>query len=152
MEATFPIEILQAALETAATRDEAENIEIETEIESASGALVLCEPRLIRQAFVDLLSIALNCVREGESILLESRVEGSNALVRIATRGEFLPPEDLETFFEIGGQRTLLREGGDFGLGPALARRILELFDGRLSVRNGEERGIVLEALLPLAD
>ncbi len=150
MEATFLIEILQAALETAVTWDEAENIDIGTEIESASGALVLCEPRLIRRAFVDLLSIALNCVREGESILLESRVEGSNALVRIATRGEFLPPEDLETFFEIGGQRTLLREGGDFGLGPALARRILELFGGRLSVRNGDERGIVLEALLPL--
>jgi hypothetical protein len=55
----------------------------------------------------------------------------------------------LETFFEVGGQRTLLKGGGDFGLGSALASRILRLFNGQVSVRNGADRGLVLDSSLP---
>ncbi len=150
MEPTSLTQSLQDSIEMAFREQAAGNVKIDTQIEDPEDALVLCEPLLFRRAFCDLLTTALNCSREGESILLESRAAGEKAIVRIATQGKSLPPEDLETFFEVGGQRTLLKEGGDFGLGPALARRILELFGGKASVRNGDERGIVLEVLVPL--
>jgi signal transduction histidine kinase len=44
----------------------------------------------------------------------------------------------------------LLKGGGDFGLGAALARRIIHLFNGSISVRNGNECGLLLEVTLPL--
>jgi signal transduction histidine kinase len=56
----------------------------------------------------------------------------------------------LDTFFEVCGQRTLLKGGGDFGLAPALAKRIISLFEGECSVRNGESGGIVIEINLPI--
>ena len=70
--------------------------------------------------------------------------------VTVATNGRRLPSDDLHTFFDVGGQRTLLTGGGDFGLGPALAKRIAELFCGRVSVSNGEQAGIVVQIVLPI--
>jgi K+-sensing histidine kinase KdpD len=45
----------------------------------------------------------------------------------------------------------LLKGGGDFGLAPALAKRIISLFEGECSVRNGESGGIVIEIKLPVS-
>jgi two-component system sensor histidine kinase/response regulator len=107
------------------------------------------DEELLTRAFTDLLLTATCCVREGEALQLETSLSSGQARVRIATNGKSLPPDDLETFFEVGGQRTLLKGGGDFGLGSALASRILRLFNGQVSVRNGADRGLVLDSSLP---
>ena len=51
----------------------------------------------------------------------------------------------------MGGQRTLLKGGGDFGLGAALASRILRLFNGGVTLRNGPARGLCMDISLPTA-
>jgi len=59
-----------------------------------------------------------------------------------------LASDALATFFEVGGQRTLIKGGGDFGLGAALASRILQLFNGQVSIYNGTDNGLVIESHL----
>ena len=108
------------------------------------------EPGLLRRAFSDLLFAAACCVKNDEKIEVLPSSKNGTFTVTISTRGQSLPETDLETFFDIGGQRTLLRGGGDYGLSPALARRILLLFSGTCSIRNGTPNGLVIQAALPL--
>jgi DNA-binding response OmpR family regulator len=140
--------VLQAATDTVAAR--APDIRMRADVTAVDAIAVGGQYDLMRRAFVDLLQTAAHCVHPGESVTLETRVADGQARVTISTGGKSLPPESLETFFDVGGQRTLLKGGGDFGLGSALAARIVRLFNGRVSVCNGPERGIVLEVALPL--
>jgi DNA-binding response OmpR family regulator len=105
---------------------------------------------LLKRAFTDMLATAACCTPSSGRVAVTLRREEASAVAAISTAGQGLPQEDLATFFEIGGQRTLLKGGADFGLGPALAERIFRLFEAVLTVRNGAQTGIVIEARLPL--
>ena len=118
--------------------------------EALEPVTVLAERNLLGRAFFDLLFTASCCVSADESITLDTHVSSNRVSVVIATGGRTLSSDALETFFDVGGQRTLLKGGGDFGLGCALASRILKLFNGRVSVRNGSDRGLVMEITLPV--
>ena len=124
--------------------------ELRVSVSALEHVSVLGETHLLNRAFIDLLRTAACCVTTGEFITLETRVVAGWADVVIVTEGKSLSPEALETFFDVGGQRTLLKGGGDFGLGSALAKRILRLFNGRVSVRNGADKGLVVAISLPI--
>ncbi|MBT3376045.1 MAG: hybrid sensor histidine kinase/response regulator [Lentisphaerae bacterium] len=118
---------------------------------AAGDVCVLADRSLLTRALRDLLHVAMCCVRSDETISVEvSLLDDGEVAVTVATNGRRLPSDDLHTFFDVGGQRTLLTGGGDFGLGPALAKRIAELFCGRVSVSNGEQAGIVVQIVLPI--
>jgi K+-sensing histidine kinase KdpD len=89
-------------------------------------------------------------VENWEPITVASDITEGRAQVTIATSGKSLPSEALNTFFEVGGQRKLLKAGGDLGLGSALAKRAICLFDGTVSIVNGARRGIVIDVSLPV--
>ncbi|MEI6653367.1 MAG: hybrid sensor histidine kinase/response regulator [Verrucomicrobiota bacterium] len=115
--------------------------------------VTLCgEARLLRRAFTDLLLTATHCVVAGEAITLVTQVAAGQAHVQIITRGAALSSAALETFFEVGGQRELLKGAGDFGLGATLASHIIQLFHGSVTVRNGTQGGLVISVSLPVAD
>lgn len=116
---------------------------------SDAAVAIEAEPDLLRRAFFDLITTASHCTLRGETVFVKSSSSGSWLRVAIATNGQSLPSSDLDTFFEVCGQRTLLKGGGDFGLAPALAQRIISLFKGECSVRNGESGGLVIEIKLP---
>jgi DNA-binding response OmpR family regulator len=111
---------------------------------------VSADLKLLERAFTDLLLTATHCVRAGEAVTVEAQLAAGQAKVTIATGGKSMSTRALETFFDVGGQRELLKDGGDFGLGAALASRILRLFNAHVSVRKGPERGIVMEISLPV--
>jgi two-component system sensor histidine kinase/response regulator len=127
--------------------------DIQWQADSGDKAVeIKIEPELFQRAFLDLLSTAEHCVHSGEAILVESCSSESWLKVTISTNGQSLPPSDLDTFFGVCGQRTLLKGGGDFGLAPVLAERIFNLFDGECFVRNGVSCGIVIEIRLPISE
>jgi len=140
--------LLRDAVRAAA--EAAPDVVIHASLAAAEGETVPCSPSLLDRALSDLVLTATRCVRAGELVTLEAGIGAGQAMVTIATGGRSLSPGALETFFTVGGQRTLLKGGGDFGLGPALASRIVQLFNGRISVRNGAESGIVMDIRLPL--
>jgi two-component system sensor histidine kinase/response regulator len=116
-----------------------------------AAVAVEVEPDLLQRAFFDLITTAAQCTLNGETVSVKPSSSGLWLRVVISTNGQSLPPSDLDTFFEVCGQRTLLKGGGDFGLAPALAKRIISLFEGECSVRNGESGGIVIEIKLPVS-
>jgi DNA-binding response OmpR family regulator len=141
--------ILHDALDVLARQVSDSKVAADNALLALADVTVLGEPELLGRAFGDLLRTAMCCVDTGENITLETHLSAGQATVTLVTDGESLAPAALETFFEVGGQRTLLKGGGDFGLGAALASRIIRLFNGSVSVRNGLERGLVMELSLP---
>ncbi len=119
---------------------------------SVATVAIEAEPGLLQRALFDLITTAAQCTLNGETVSIESSSSGSRLQVLIATNGLSLPPADLDTFFEVCGQRTTLKGGGDFGLAPVLAQRIIRLFEGECSVRNGQSSGIVIEIKLPVSE
>ncbi len=120
-------------------------------LSGVSEVSICGEARLLRRAFTDLLLTATHCVVAGEVITLVTHVAAGQAHVQIVTRGAALSSAALETFFEVGGQRELLKGAGDFGLGATLASRIIQLFHGSVTVRNGSQGGLVIQIALPVA-
>jgi DNA-binding response OmpR family regulator len=110
---------------------------------------VSADATLLGRAFTDLLLTAACCAGMEGPILLEAGVSEGRAEVLISFGKDPLAPEALEIFFEVGGQRMLLK-GADLGLMPALASRVLRLFNGELSIRNGAEQGLVITSSLPV--
>jgi signal transduction histidine kinase len=86
-------------------------------------------------------------VADGEPVALTTEVCASRVKVTLSAGPRALPAEALETFFDVGGQRVLLKGDGDFGLGAALASRIIRLFHGQVAVRN--DPGLIMEIVLP---
>ncbi|MEI8038094.1 MAG: hybrid sensor histidine kinase/response regulator [Verrucomicrobiota bacterium] len=142
--------VLRSAVEGAAAQ--VFETPVEADLTAVERVEVIGDVKLLQRAFLDLLVTATHCVGEGEAVALQTRLAAGEVKVEIVTHGQSLSPEALETFFEVGGQRTLLKGGGDFGLGAALASRIIRLFKGHLSVRNGPGRGLVIEISLPVDD
>jgi DNA-binding response OmpR family regulator len=124
--------------------------EVQASLEAAEPLKVRGDETLLTRAFVDLLLTAACCVCEGEPFVLETSVSEGQANVVISFGTKTLTPDALATFFDVGGQRTLIKGGGDFGLGAALASRILRLFNGQVSIRNSEDKGLIMESYLPL--
>lgn len=110
---------------------------------------VEAESDLLCRALESLMATAECCVLDEETLQVRVGEGDDGLIITIATDGQTLPQEALDSFFEVGGQRITLKGGGDFGLGPALACRILELFNGQCSVANGAAQGIVITLLLP---
>lgn len=147
---TGPVEIREL-LQDAVQQVQRDFPNIYFAVEKASCLLTVdAEAKLLHKAFEDLLLAAQCCVFDGETIHIQTVEKSGLLFIRIATNGQPLPAEALNSFFEVGGQRTMLKGGGDFGVGPALACRIVQLFNGAVAVKNGDEKGVVIKIMLPL--
>lgn len=145
----FLAEVLRDALDAFA--EQKTGCEVQASLAGAEQVTVRGEANLLTRAFTDLLLTAACCVCKGDPFTLETSVSRGQAHVVITFGKKTLAPEALETFFDVGGQRTLIKGGGDFGLGAALASRILRLFDGQVSIRNDADHGLVMESAVPAA-
>lgn len=137
---------LRAAVEAFSGRAPA--AKVQAVLEAVEPVAVLADSGLLLRALTDLLAVAACCAADAP-ITLETSAGTEHATVVLGMDGPRLAPEALETFFEVGGQHTPLR-GGDIGLSAAVASRVLRLFHGHVSIRNGDERGLFLQITLPI--
>jgi len=79
-----------------------------------------------------------------EIIGLFREVVADTTLVIIEAHGLTISSTAMPKFFDVFSIGETLTPGGDLGLGPALAYRVLSLFGGSVSVANLEPSGIRL--------
>lgn len=104
--------------------------------------MISAAPGLLTRALYDLGSTAACCVQPDGHVCLSVQNSKNRIVLEYATDGKPLPPEHLATFFDVGGQQSLLRGGADYGLAPALARKIVHLFSGSVVIANGDAHGV----------
>jgi two-component system sensor histidine kinase HydH len=99
----------------------------------------------MRQVLENLLRNALDAAPPEAPVEIVASTEPAGLVFTVRDRGPGIPPGDLERIFEpfVTG-----RVRGT-GLGLAVARRIVDLHGGRISVRNRDGGGAEFRVVLP---
>jgi CheY-like chemotaxis protein len=104
------------------------------------------------QCVVNLLTNAIKYTDSHGHIRVETRAEGSGALIEVSDTGVGIAPELLPRVFDLFVQadRTLDRAQGGLGIGLSVVRRLIEMHDGTVTARSaGLGHGSTFEIRLP---
>lgn len=109
------------------------------------------DSELIARAIQNLLSNAVKYGKDGKRIFLVLEKMEREVQITVTNYGLIIPKKDLgmifEKFYRVEESRS--RETGGSGLGLNIAKEIIELHGGTISVESGEQ-GTVFTAALPL--
>ena len=105
---------------------------------------LLGDEDLLVRALHALLETAVKFSEKGETVRVSSDLVADSRRVIIESQGRTIPSSALAKFFDIFSVGDSITPGGDLGLGPPLASRILSLFGASVSVANQPPFGIRL--------
>jgi signal transduction histidine kinase/ActR/RegA family two-component response regulator len=107
----------------------------------------------LAQVLSNLLNNSAKYTPKGGHIELQLKKLPKVALFKVSDNGLGIPPQMLESIFDMFGQvnRTLDRAQGGLGIGLALVRKLVELHNGTVHAESdGPGRGSTFTVLLPL--
>jgi DNA-binding response OmpR family regulator len=107
---------------------------------------------LLIKALKALIETAARFSDAGQAVRLSSRSLEGGVEVVVEGIGRTLPDAAIPKFFDIFAVGEESTPGGDIGLEPAVAYRILSLFGGSVAVENRESSGIRLTVMLKSAE
>jgi signal transduction histidine kinase len=124
-------------------------------VEAAPSPLpVLGDFARLTQVMANLLSNANRYMEPGGRITVTSRAENDHAVVTVGDTGFGIPAEQLTKIFELFTRipEHRRRTDGGFGIGLALARRLLEMHGGTIEARSrGLGQGSEFIVTVPLS-
>jgi K+-sensing histidine kinase KdpD len=100
--------------------------------------MVVGDEALLVRAFQSLLETAVKFSEEGKTIRLTREALPDSRKIIIESHGTAIPGHALARFFDLFSIGEAITRGGDLGLGPPVASRILSLFGASVSVANLE--------------
>jgi two-component system, sensor histidine kinase and response regulator len=109
---------------------------------STNWGLVVGDEDLLARAIRSLLETAVKFSQKDEIVGLRHELGADTTRVIIESHGLTIPSTAMPKFFEVFAIGETLTPGGDLGLGPAVAYRILSLFGASVSIENLEPAGI----------
>ncbi len=108
------------------------------------------DEEMLRRAIENIIRNAVRYAPEKTTVEIALHPQGATAAVQVRDYGPGVPEESLarifDPFYRVEGDRN--RSSGGVGLGLAIARRAIELHDGKLSARNTVP-GLLVEVELP---
>jgi signal transduction histidine kinase len=131
---------LRQARESAA--DFAESRNVSFHLPAHDLGQVTGSQALMARAWQALLETAVKFSASGETVTVSECAGGHGRELKIQTRGSSIPGTALPVFFDLFSIGEALTPGGDLGVGPALACRILALTGASVSVQNCEPSGV----------
>lgn len=134
---------LQTALRICQDEIEAKHLKVSLSL-TAARHYVWADPARLRQVFWHLLRNAVKFTPEGGQISLRSDNDDGHLNVKIADTGIGIPPEILPRVFEPfeQGAKTAAEPMRGLGLGLSVARAIVKLHEGNLTVLSkGKDKG-----------
>ena len=109
------------------------------------------DARLIMQVITNLVDNAVKYTPEGSTIMVNSRQEGSSAVIDVSDNGPGIPDESKEKIFEMfytTGHKSADGKRG-MGLGLPLCRAILSAHRGTIEVLDNKPAGSIFRLTLP---
>jgi two-component system sensor histidine kinase/response regulator len=142
--------VLSEILEALKPQAEAKNVSLELSVEDPLPP-VNGDPQSLKQAFLNLVSNAINYNRQGGKVALRVKKVDHDLAVEISDTGMGISREDLpfifDEFFRVKNRQTQHIAGT--GLGLAIAKKIIEAHNGCIKVVSEPGRGTTFSILLP---
>jgi DNA-binding response OmpR family regulator len=134
--------VLNGAIERAS--EFAESRQVTLAPVSADLGYLQGDEELLVGALHALLETAVKFSAENETIRLSHKVVPPSIQLLIESHGRTIPTSAIPRFFDIFSIGEAITPGGDLGLGPPMACRILSLFGATVSVSGRKPSGIRL--------
>ena len=144
--------LMETAVESIMPLASAAEHTLDVSLPSASIHVNGDSTRLV-QIFANVLNNAVKFTPRGGRISFTAYEQSGEAVVRIRDTGIGIAPDLLPRVFDMfrQGEPSLERSGGGLGIGLTLARRLVEMHDGRIEVRSaGAGQGTDVEIHLPI--
>ena len=126
----------------------AKNIAVEADLEKA---IIQGDESLLWQVWVNIMHNAIKFTPEGGKISIVTKTAGNEVSCLISDTGIGISPEDqihvFERFYKVDKSRD--RALGGNGLGLSLAKKIVELHHGRITLQSEPGKGTTFTVSLP---
>ena len=95
----------------------------------------------LAQLFGNLLNNSCKYTRSNGKILLSAKLDGDQVVVAVKDNGAGIPPDKLDTIFDMFMQvdRSAARSQGGLGIGLTLVKRLAEMHGGTIEAKSGGE-------------
>jgi signal transduction histidine kinase len=144
------VESLEAALQVVRERAKGKGVELRLEADPEVGCIE-ADARKLRQILFNLLTNAVRFTTPGGPVTIKAARHPDEVEIAVIDTGVGIDPADHERIFqefEQAGSWEQRKEGT--GLGLPLARRMIELHGGSLSLVSSPGRGSTFTVRLPL--
>lgn len=131
--------------------DKKTNVKIE--IQESIRAFV--DPDRIKQVLINLISNAIAYTHNDSTVVVKVSRNADSVFIEVIDNGPGIPAEDVKNIFDrfYRGEKARTRSvRGGFGLGLAIAKKIIDLHQGELSVRSELGIGTTFIVRLPLVE
>jgi len=132
---------------------QAESLGIELSISSSPDSIrIFGDRERLGQVIRNIIANALRFTPSDGKIIISSSRENGDILIQISDTGEGIPKDDLEHVFDRfwKGDRSRIRQAGvGSGLGLSIAKSIVEMHQGEISVESKLDQGTTFTLRFP---
>ena len=143
---------MKECFESAREQSLADNTEWDADVRSLpdSNVCVKADKQLLVRALKALLNTAIRCASSQTTIETQlTTLPNQQLQLKIKAQGQTIPDEHITGFFDVFTMAQPVTMGGDLGLEPPLAQRILHLFGGDVILENTTPLGICFTLTMP---
>jgi signal transduction histidine kinase len=110
------------------------------------------DPRRVQQILINLLTNACKHTTLPGTVTVRGRLEGDDVVMEVIDTGTGIPTAEIERIFERFYRRDESRKHEGFGLGLAIARRMVDVMNGEIGATSVEGEGSTFWIRLPVAE
>jgi signal transduction histidine kinase len=145
-----PVDVPLAIKDVVSACDAPPHVELVVDVESDLAATG--DPTLLRQVMIGLLTNAFKNTPPPGTVTVRGRHDSEGEVIlEVIDTGTGIPAGELERVFERFYRRSESRKQEGFGLGLAIARRMVDVMGGRIGAESVEGEGSTFWVRLPIA-
>jgi signal transduction histidine kinase/HAMP domain-containing protein len=144
------VDVPIAIRDVVAAVEPAQHVDLVVDVEQELAATG--DPTLLRQVLIGLLTNAFKNTPPPGTVTVRGRRDGEQEVIlEVEDTGTGIPAAEIERVFERFYRRPESRKQEGFGLGLAIARRMVDVMGGRIGAESVEGQGSTFWVRLPVA-